>query len=314
MSTDLEKSIATLEQCRLTDINLKSLIGPEYEFEFSGYLVQWLDREGLVSVNDKKEGELYWAWKIAQAAFANNTEFRALFRAARACWDLIDSAGNQQLLGRRAGLEIASVGARPSSGVQCQPLLPPNDPPFAFNQYCRHFGGPHRMGAILLWWCAAAMTPTEFGFASGFSGELIRQPFWFEVGHDLCVADQRPVQLMVESATFIVNRSAQRNTAEEDETLENSPFYAIVKVFEKFPELSATQMKVLDYCCKQHLKNRPIQVEHLMSAVWGEDPPQKKSLSSTITRLTKKLEDQNLDVEIGTAGPLVRFEIISDAS
>lgn len=309
MSGNLEKSIAALQKCRLTDIDLKSRLGSDYEYEISDYVDQWLDREGLESISDKKDRQLHRGWKSARAAFANNAEFTVLFQAAKHCWDAIHDAGRQHLLGQRADLEVASDGARPSSDVLFQPLLYfPADPPDSFNYYCKCLGGPHRAGAIILWWCAAAMSPQEFGYPQGFSNELIRQPIWFGIRRDVCIALQSPIELMVESAVFIAARSVGQNISTGAQRIEHLPFPDIVQVFGRLPELTPKQRDILNYCCKQHRQGRSIQIDHLMAAVWNEFPPLRNSLSGTISRLGRDLYKQDFKVHLGMDGTFIRFE------
>lgn len=87
-------------------------------------------------------------------------------------------AGVLEYLGHRAALPALKRAAWPSDWISFGPVCPPMPSPLSIHDFERAVGGPHVLGAKLVWWCAAAKTPRSFGFDAGLSLEVWSLPIW----------------------------------------------------------------------------------------------------------------------------------------
>jgi hypothetical protein len=85
-------------------------------------------------------------------------------------------SGRQDILGRRANLDPNPI-KRPSRTIHYDRVGLP-DANETIPQYTKRIGGTHVLWARLLWWCAAAQSPADFGYEQTFHLELAGQPFW----------------------------------------------------------------------------------------------------------------------------------------
>ena len=155
----------------------------------------------------EQEDEYHWSrWFRSQAMIPNLDRFKLLTELSFSFIDELTRVRKQSILGTRAALGKATIHQRPSRNIEFKPESIPDDPPLDISQYEKLLGGPHVLGARLLWWCAAAKSPKQFGYSPGFSQELWSQPFWFldqKEGRNFGLrADQRPIILLQEAVAY----------------------------------------------------------------------------------------------------------------
>jgi hypothetical protein len=157
-------------------------------------------------------------WLPSSRAFLHFQEFRKLTKASYKLFIGLPEAGAQDLLGERAGLEYLKPVNQPSRLVRFRPEYPP-EPPSLWTTDCeREIGGPHVLRARLLCWCAAAESPTEFGFPGDFFIRLLTQPVWAVVQGDTVRADANVLSAIRGTASEILHLRMTRTEAPDDRT------------------------------------------------------------------------------------------------
>ena len=206
-----------VERLKRIDWNLTSLDVTEgLEGEWARYL-HGLEMEKYGgSLSQFEETEERSRWLRSQAMRLHGLRFKDL---CGLCCDFVREltrVSGQSRLGTRAGLQIATAHERPSSWIGFKPLNPPEPPPLNLNEYETNVGGPHVFGARVLWWCAAAKSPEEFGFAGMFDWKIWKQPFWFiEVAGGSLQVNRRPLTLLQEAAIYCLENRGNAEVGEE---------------------------------------------------------------------------------------------------
>ncbi|KKK95630.1 hypothetical protein LCGC14_2670860 [marine sediment metagenome] len=115
----------------------------------------------------------------------------------------LTQAGGQYLLGERAGLSPLRSSQQPHSEVRFAPKYPPDPPPLDIGTYEQVVGGPHVLGARLIWWLAAANAPTDFGYRKDFSPTIWFQPIWVAEDGWNTRSNPHPLTLMKQAASKV---------------------------------------------------------------------------------------------------------------
>lgn len=93
----------------------------------------------------------------------------------------LTGAGGQHLLGQRAMLPEVPPSQRPSASVCYGPVKLPSRLSLSYTDYEEDAGGPHVLGARVLWWLAASMAPKAFGYSDALPLKLMTIPIWTTV-------------------------------------------------------------------------------------------------------------------------------------
>lgn len=117
-------------------------------------------------------------WLRCRALMRHLNEFRSLTATAHALVLELSKANGQEILAERAGLSPLKRTKQPPDMVKYRPVYPPRKPAIQTIVYERQTGGPHVLGARLLWWLAAAEASENFGYTADFYHTLWTQPIW----------------------------------------------------------------------------------------------------------------------------------------
>lgn len=133
-------------------------------------------------------------------------EWAAIPKACYAILRAFHAAGALVRLASQAGLEHVGSQASPSDWIEWKVEELSPTPPLSLAQFTKAVGGSHLVGCRLLWWCAAAKSPTEFGYSSwDRNGVMFGIPLWTRVKGNEVVSDRSLINLMVAEATRLAD-------------------------------------------------------------------------------------------------------------
>ena len=198
------------------------------DLDWQQYRLGLIDVKYHRELSDAEESYEKSRWLRAQLMRRHLDEFRQLTDAALRFFLELTEAGGQCILGERARLPVLKRSEQPHSRIQFDHVNPPDPPPLSIDEYEQKVGGPHVLGARLLWWCAAAVAPTRFGYSRPFSQALWCQPIWVTDDSRGTRSNDRPITLMKQAASKVCRllEKAPDNVAtdqEKRETPENGP-------------------------------------------------------------------------------------------
>jgi hypothetical protein len=235
--------------------------------------------------------------------FPHLDRFKRLLDAAFAFVVELTEAGGQRILGERAGLPLLKKSARPSEWIQFGPVLPPNPPPLQVSEYEEGAGGPHVLGARLLWWCAAAKHSKEFGFSRSFSQSLWTQPIWITSQGWVAEVNGYPISLIKETASETVNLLVTGSVADSlsdpeqsDAELADGPHP--INQFrwkDKLAQLTNSQWQLVDYIWKT--RYRRAHYDDLIERFWGEKA-EDSAVETAASRTSQSLKKQGIPVRL----------------
>lgn len=287
--------IATLSSISKASWNDQSEVG--LELEWDRYLIGLSNHRCGVRLSDADEEYERSRWLRGQFSHRNHNNFVRLVESCDQFFWELTRAGRQQILGSRANLPLLEGAARPHPDVAFGPIAPLQTPPLATDAYEMQVGGPHVLGARLLWWCAAAAAPSKFGYAFGFSRQLLLQPFWC-IETPRVQPSPRPLTLLAEAAKFVSccpldSKSAERceSQLQQDGPRNGGMFYRRgIKV-----EVTPTPLRMLT-CLWSNLPD-PVCIEELAEATWGHDNDvEDGNISGTICKLNRVIEPHGMRV------------------
>jgi hypothetical protein len=228
----------------------------------------------------------------------------------------LSEAGGQHILGERAGLQLLSPSEQPSELVRFRLLYPPDPPPLSELEYERKVGGPHVLGARLIWWCAAFESPEEFGFSGDF--KLWTEPIWavdeatWTAKRVYTVRANRGALLLIRDAASEVCRlfDALQESGPPQSGEEAPPRFGPWKGYTFWWEgrqpvhLSPVLWKLLSFMWKHRYADR----DWVMDQVWAESTT-RSNFDSAKSRLNAILSKNGIPVEISSTRRCVRLEI-----
>lgn len=238
-------------------------------------------------------------WFRSQAMIPNQEGFNQLTERCFRLVSELSKEGGQTLLGTRADLQAASAHQRPSNWVEFKPQYPPDSPPLNGSEYEALLGGPHIFGARLLWWCAAANSPQEFGYSPGFAHRIWTQPFWFlESAGGKIQVNPRPLHRLREAAIYCVENAKFLDAQESiEQTPPNGPGPACTFNWDgKQIELQPIQAHLMEFLWKT--PKTPVPVEELVDKVWRGKPLQDDTYSGHASKLSKRFLDEGIPIQV----------------
>jgi hypothetical protein len=296
---DLDRVLEDAKVGRLDTEDQETQSVAAEDAEWKCYLLGLIDQYYGRELSELEEEYERAKWLRAQSVLRHLNEFGQLLSAAHAFFIELTNAGGQITLGERAQLQPASESERPSSLVQFQPANPPDPPPLDPVEYERQMGGPHVLGARLLWWCAAAKSPEPFGFTPGFSHKLWTQPIW-TLNQDRNVrANPRVVPLLQHAASHVcdvLQREAMEDlqTATTPQTPPNGPEPPNRFWWNGRHVTLSRRPRDLLYYMWNH---RTAEIQTVIEKVW-EKTIGDSTLDSTISRVNRVLADAEFPVSI----------------
>lgn len=245
----------------------------------------------------------------------NRDSFKALIQVAH---KFVASLSRPDLLrfGNLAGLRTAGdIGPSESIMFRAEPL--PRAERFSLAGYQDEVGGPLVLGARLLWWCAAAEIPAEFGYSDWHSHLLKFHPFWISyVGvrgksidsPALCRLEEHPVQLMRSSAARLLITIETQSSATLNAAIKSdAPSVARPDGFDQAGNLWRGGVNLTLALAPLHLKilevlfaapSYTMDVVEFCKAVWGEKyQSHVRSCSSDFSKLKSACENFGIEVK-----------------
>lgn len=262
------------------------------------------------------EEQYEWSrWLRTQSMLKHLDEFRQLLDVAYDFVVALTDAGGQRLLAERAGLSLLSRPAWPSDWVQFKGVDLPEPPPLAVAEYARCVGGPHVLGARLLWWCAAAKNPKDFDFVGSFTHLLRTQPFWVTT-HGFFGRSTRanpyPLSLMREAAWALTrlatSGSCHASVEAENEPAETEEGPCPIRTFRyrgAIMEFTETEWRLLDYLWRK--RSRRAYWEEALDDLWGDDAT-KAAIQTAASRINSKFKAESIPLHVGFDSEYVRIE------
>lgn len=229
-----------------------------------------------------QEDAYQWSrWFRSQAMLPNLDRFKQLTELSLLFVDELIRTRKQSILGTRAALGKAPIHQRPSRNIEFKPEPIPEEPPLDISQYEKLLGGPHVFGARLLWWCASAKSPKQFGYAPGFSQQLWSQPFWFldrKVRGKLGLgANQRPITLLQEAVAYCWDN---REASETELPPEDGPGPSGTFRW-KGKQIKLTPQQANLIGCLWKRRGKPRQIQSVIDEAWFEKPDTTKNAVET---------------------------------
>lgn len=274
----------------------------DHEFEFCSYAKD-LERRDSCSLSEAENAYEWSRWIRSQAMFRHLEQFRNLMELCSDFVDALTKTGKQSILGTRAGLQRATLHERASRTIEFKPEAVPDLPPLGCSEYETVVGGSHVFGARILWWCAAALAPRKFGYASGFSRTVWTQPFWFvdnfESRRRELRVNRRPIELLQEAAMYVFKNMDSSECVEfEDPSPSNGVEPGGAFNWEgKKVQLQPRQARLVAELLK--VKKRRLSLSRATERVWDGKQLHDDSYHSTCSKLNKLLLDQGIQIEVG---------------
>jgi hypothetical protein len=269
------------------------------------------DRYGR-SLSEIEEQYERSCWVRARLMMRNLDAFDALVDVAHSFVEDLTREGGQRLLGVRANLAHLKRSAQPSDWVQFGPAYPPSQPPLGVSDYERLVGGPHILGARLIWWCAGAKKPKNFGFSCRFPQLLAAQPIWVTTCGQGVSASQYPLQLMQETATDIVRLLTSDSSLEasktDDEPIAQGDGPCEVNTFryrDSFCSLTETSWQLLSFLW--HKRQRRAYCDDAIDDLWGGDVS-KAAVETAACRINKIFRQNNIPFRVRVKSKFVFVE------
>ena len=281
----------------LPDFQLESDRETEWEWYLNGLTQHQLGR-GLSEIEESYE---YSRWLRTQAMLPNLDRFIELCKSAYSLVSEITKCGLQSHLAIRAVLQPATDMDRPSQSIHFKPSFLPSNPPLDISDYEEMEGGPHVFGARLLWRCAGAMNPIEFGLPTKFSNRLWTQPFWFsETDHLTCRVNRRPFDLIRDTVNFMT-RIKSRERSPQINGLKDGP--AVGGIFNwkgKQIELQPVHFHLMDFLWEEHEKGKSrIPVETIVDRVWRGKHLADNSYWAHLSKLNAMFVSEGIPITLG---------------
>ena len=269
------------------------------EEEYAVYLRDLRTRNHRKKLPPEESQYVRSRWLRSQAMMRNFDEFNRLIDSCDRFVEELTKIGKQSILGTRAALKKATTHERPSPKIEFQPEFTPHHPPLSNFEYETLVGGPHVLGARLLWWCAAATNPQKYGYSAGFSHQLWTEPLWFtekvENNWLKLTANQRTLTLLQQAVEFCFQ---YKDCSESEVPPEDGPGVAGDFYWKGIHvELTRQEFKLIKALWKQQNKYRDIQ--YIIDEAWEEAPnTTKATVQSCASKLSKKLADVGIPISI----------------
>ena len=154
-------------------------------------------------LSDAEEEDLRARWFRSDFIDRHSNKFDELAHASLRFFNELEKAGGQSVLGARARFSGLESSQYPHSQVHFAVEDLPNASLLDIAEYEKAAGGPHVLGARLLWWCAAAKHPKSFNLPPDFSLRLRHEPMWAIPYAKGIKANPRPVELMKSAANKV---------------------------------------------------------------------------------------------------------------
>lgn len=152
-------------------------------------------------------------------------------RACLAIVRALNKAEGLNALAQRAGLQRVQREAWPSDWIRWDPMPLPSIPVMTVNELAELCGGRHRVGARLLWWCAAAQDPQVFGYTALHRVRLLfGLGLWTRLRGREVQADRSLIDSMVAEARHLANHietEATRKRSHKKHTLKDREFLLV---------------------------------------------------------------------------------------
>lgn len=248
----------------------------------------------------EQEDAYHWSrWFRSQAMVPNLDPFNLLTDLSFHFVDELIRIRKQSILGTRAGLVKIPIHQRPSRNVEFKPEPIPDEPPLDSFQYETTVGGPHVFGARLLWWCAAAKSPKQFGYGPGFSQELWSQPIWFhdrKAGEKFGLeANQRPITLLQEAVAYCWDN---REASETELSPEDGPGPSGTFRW-KGKQIKLTPQQANLIGCLWKRCGKPRQIQSVIDEAWFEKPDTTKNAVETcVCKLNSRFSEAQIPFTI----------------
>jgi len=144
------------------------------------YLEDWQDHHG----RELSQPEEDYEWESCRRLHFMRKHLTVLAELRQACHQFVQEltkAEGQHLLGQRAMLPQALPSQQPSALTCYSPVKLPAGLSLSYIDYEKDAGGPHVLGARLLWWLAASIIPKTFGYSDDLPLKLASMPIWTTV-------------------------------------------------------------------------------------------------------------------------------------
>lgn len=268
---------------------------PESESAIEKYLLHVADVKYGHLLGDIEEEYERAIWLRREAMTRNWSPFEQLIQNANEYVLTLADSHYLTALGELAHLTPQSESARPSNSIPFGPIPFPNAPPLAFDDYLDLCEGPHVFGARILWWCAAAQTPEEFGYSPQFTNQLASQPFWFtERASTSIVANQRPLDLLRHAVERIL--ATPQQIQKESSVSEQEPDGPLPGNEFRFrgitAKLTPKPFEALLILWRQ--RTHKMERRSFENEIWRDEIPSDSTVSSLVSRLNTQLDKGGL--------------------
>lgn len=253
------------------------------------------------------------SWLRSSRAFLHVAEFRKLTSMAHRFYTELAEAGGEDLLGERAELERLTPVMQPSKLVRFKAEYPPDPPTLWTTEYERWVGGPHVVGARLVWWCAAAESPTEFGYPRDFFNRLLAQSIWTVIQDNTVMANRSAVSLMGDAASRIhdvINGLTEPGISESlvEPPPKRGPWKGCRFCWDgKTAHFTPQLWKLLSFMWK----HRSVDRDQIRRQVW-EKEASRSNFDSAKSRVNAILLDEKIPVTISSTMGVVRLEVAEE--
>jgi hypothetical protein len=154
----------------------------------------------IEDLSEDEENELRYQTKVHRFQLLHFGEFRRLLSVVHDFVHELSMAGGQDLLAKRAGMGELEPSRWPSATVRFGPLPLP-DPGVPYRAILEPLPSA---GAKVLWWCAAAVSPNEFGYLPDLGWQVWSGLRWICIVGEKAYPNRELLDVMKEAASYVI--------------------------------------------------------------------------------------------------------------
>lgn len=170
------------------------------QLEAEKHLTDYRDYCGR-ELSEQEEEDGHHAFQCFHVLRKHLYEMQQLMEACHQFFVALTDAGAQELLAQRANLKEIPAARWPSQLVHYPQAPLPSCVTYGECEYC--VGGPHVLGARLLWWCAAAKDPKAFDYSLDFRLRLWMLPIWTKLEEGKGLANPKPIEAIIDAVDAV---------------------------------------------------------------------------------------------------------------